>query len=392
MKKWLYVQMERLIRLVSANGTRSYSFAGLHFLVARDVKRIFPECIHDQGESETLQVPALEVGKTAFLLEGADFNAQRLLHAYEVPLEAPFMARFQATEQRQLFAASGSLLVRDKKLGTYLVSPESKSSRRVPTAFRRKSPVSVASYTAISSWKSCTFGDFGLLMLPKLARIAGAHSNSPVMLPSYSYVIQYLKLLGLELLPAELNFRHLIPIRDFAEVVFGPGVEEGFVCLHSDVDKIREKVVARRPKLPARRLYLRRTSRRRILNEEDLTPFLERHGIEVIPDDHPDVLEQADLLREADLVIAPHGALLANLVYCKPGTVVVELLPGAFPVICYRSLSQSLGFHYHAIYCTKLTRFSDDAVAENFHVDRERLQAAIETILHGCGMANDGKG
>ena len=385
MRRWFFSLVDWLLCLVSANGKRSYSFAGTRFLTAADVKRIFPECIMNEGRSEIHSVPPLELEKTAFLLEGTNRDPAGLFKGYDIHMEAPFCARFLASDRRKLFAASGSLLVRDEKLGAFIISPESKVSKRLSLAFRPVSPESsVMSATTVSSSKACTFGDFGLAMLPKLARIAGKNHNGPVMLPSFPYVIQYLNLLQLEAVPPEIDFKQLIPIRESADVIFGPGVEDGFGSLRSDIDKLREIVLPLLPESHHKKVYFCRESRRRIVNEQELLPLFQQLGIESIKDDHVDVLKQAALFQGADFIVAPHGALLANLVYCKPGTVFVELLPGPFVAICYRNLCQTLGIHYHAIFCTRLDHYRNEAVGEDFHADPKRLCHAMETILNRC--------
>jgi hypothetical protein len=391
MRKRFYALADFLLRWLSADGSRSYQIGRIRFLTAVDVRRIFPECIRDLGRDEIHSVPALETGKSAFLLEGSEINPDGFLRSCDLRLAAPFTALFQASDQRKLYVISGCLLVKDEKLGRYFICPESKSSRRVASAFRSVSLASAPSAVGISSWKSCSFGDFGLIMLPKLARIAGLSQKGGLLLPETPpYAIQYLQLFQLQPLLPDANPTQLVPVKDSVEIVFGPGVEEGFIPLQSDIEKLREQMV---PLLAnadhKRRLYLRRAGRRKIVNEEELLPLLEGLGIEIVEDNHSDVLEQAALFRGADFIVAPHGALLGNLIYCRPGAVLVELLPGRYASNCYRKLCQLAGVHYHAVFCTKLTNFQDDAVFEDFSIDTMKVRDVIEAILSQCSTVND---
>lgn len=81
-----------------------------------------------------------------------------------------------------------------------------------------------------------------------------------------------------------------------------------------------------------RRLFVRRLARTRHLrNEAELLPLLEKHGFEIIdPNSFPHV-EAA--FQQAELIVGPHGASLANLAFCRPGTRVLELVPSdqAYP-------------------------------------------------------------
>ena len=94
-RKWFYYLADLAIRLLSADGNKSYKIRGIRFLTAADVKRIFPDCIFNEGRSETHSIPALELGQTAFLLEGAARSPAGLFQGYDVHLEAPFSARFK---------------------------------------------------------------------------------------------------------------------------------------------------------------------------------------------------------------------------------------------------------------------------------------------------------
>lgn len=74
-----------------------------------------------------------------------------------------------------------------------------------------------------------------------------------------------------------------------------------------------------------RRLYIQRRASRRILNEAELLPILDQHGFEIYdPVEHDD--PPADFAA-ASVVVGAHGAGLADLAFCRPGTAVLELIP-----------------------------------------------------------------
>lgn len=78
-----------------------------------------------------------------------------------------------------------------------------------------------------------------------------------------------------------------------------------------------------------RRLYLtRRSAARRELDESAdraLQPLLAREGLTPVSLDGRSLADQARLFAGAEIVIAPHGAALANLIFATPGTRVLEL-------------------------------------------------------------------
>ncbi len=81
------------------------------------------------------------------------------------------------------------------------------------------------------------------------------------------------------------------------------------------------------PVSQTRRLYISRNkaARRRIVNESEMFAALEWRGFEMLHLEDLTIAEAALALRSASHVVAPHGAGLANLIYCQPGTRVLEM-------------------------------------------------------------------
>lgn len=57
-------------------------------------------------------------------------------------------------------------------------------------------------------------------------------------------------------------------------------------------------------------------------------------------------LEQASLFASANRIIAPHGGALANLIFCRPGTEIIELMSRGYANPYFEVLSQNLGLDY----------------------------------------------
>lgn len=103
--------------------------------------------------------------------------------------------------------------------------------------------------------------------------------------------------------------------------------------------------------------YLRREgegrNRRRILNENALVAALAPLGFESVAMEGRTVAAQAELFAGARCIVAAHGAGLTNLVFCRPGTRVVEVLPANALVAIYAQLSYRLGLDHHAVVGTE---------------------------------------
>lgn len=98
------------------------------------------------------------------------------------------------------------------------------------------------------------------------------------------------------------------------------------------------------------KLYIGRPEgvRRGLLNEDQIKPLVEAAGFTMVVMEGMSVAEQAQLLSRADAVMAPHGGALTNMVFCKPGIPVIELMSRhVYPY--YYGLSELCGHRYHAI-------------------------------------------
>ncbi|MDA0767430.1 MAG: glycosyltransferase family 61 protein, partial [Verrucomicrobia bacterium] len=117
----------------------------------------------------------------------------------------------------------------------------------------------------------------------------------------------------------------------------------------ADVEYIR-KLFGIWPSQPTRRIYISRGDswRRRILNEEAIIDYLADNGFEVHTLAGLSIAEQATLFSQAELVIAPHGAALTNLLFAPPTCRVLELFASNYLFPHYRDLSETCGLDYHA--------------------------------------------
>jgi capsular polysaccharide biosynthesis protein len=96
-------------------------------------------------------------------------------------------------------------------------------------------------------------------------------------------------------------------------------------------------------------LYLTRehSPHRNIRNESEIRQFLEKRGFTTVAPETMSVADQARTLRRASVVVAPHGAALTNLVFCRPGVTVIEIFNPRYINGCYWMLSSWVGARYH---------------------------------------------
>jgi Glycosyltransferase 61 len=146
------------------------------------------------------------------------------------------------------------------------------------------------------------------------------------------------------------------------------------------------------PPLP-RRIYISRAlaTKRRLLNEPELIEVLRSLGFVSITTENLSVAEQARLFENADVVVAPHGAGLTNILFMRPGTLVLELIPILKPKTCYYSLASAMGVRYACV-----TDAPDPFTPEpsgrqpdrDFTIPVDRVKLALEQVGVGSPPAS----
>ena len=97
------------------------------------------------------------------------------------------------------------------------------------------------------------------------------------------------------------------------------------------------------------RIYISRNlaPSRRIINEDEVLEVLRQHGFVTIYAESISLAETASLMRGAKVVVSMHGGGETNLIFCSPGTKVIDILTPHHLAICYYILSHQAGLDYY---------------------------------------------
>ena len=125
-----------------------------------------------------------------------------------------------------------------------------------------------------------------------------------------------------------------------------------------------------------KRFYISRKRTRRIKNEDKLLPVLEKYDIQTVSPEHLSFLEQVALFAGAELIVAPHGAALTNLVFSSPKTSVIELFSPNYVNICYWSISNLGNLRYSYI----LGEGKRPSSYKDLHQVRKDITAPVKTV------------
>jgi len=132
------------------------------------------------------------------------------------------------------------------------------------------------------------------------------------------------------------------------------------------------------PVLVGERLYLSREKarRRRVSNDAELWPWLQSRGFVKVCTEDLSWVDQIEVFRGAKVVVAPHGAGLANLVFCQPGTRVIELFNRSYVNGCYWRLASIRELDYRPMVAAGPEPLTEDLRANRFDLEADLTQIA----------------
>jgi hypothetical protein len=131
-----------------------------------------------------------------------------------------------------------------------------------------------------------------------------------------------------------------------------------------------------------RRLYLSRARAavRRIANENEISEMLRHRNFEIIEAENLSWREQADLFACASVIVAPHGAALANIVFCQPGTRIVEISTRPGYRDWFWQLAAVAGLSYEVLEAQRSGSFSGPSENSDMIISRENFERLLESL------------
>lgn len=129
-----------------------------------------------------------------------------------------------------------------------------------------------------------------------------------------------------------------------------------------------------------RRLYVCRKDAltREMLNDAQVAKLLGSYGFEIITMTDYSPQEQIDMFSSASIIVAQHGAALANLIFCNNKAKVVELFSPIQASIAYFKISSLLGLDYHALLGERC--IDDNSKKQGWFVDISKIEAVVKSF------------
>jgi len=117
-------------------------------------------------------------------------------------------------------------------------------------------------------------------------------------------------------------------------------------CSRWALNFIRSLFLSGEARGPGRRILVDRRGTRRLLLSNETRGLLERLGFEEVFLEGMPVRDQARLFNDCEMIISAHGAALSNLVFCEPGTKVLEIFPEKYSTSNFFALSSAQSLDY----------------------------------------------
>jgi len=138
-----------------------------------------------------------------------------------------------------------------------------------------------------------------------------------------------------------------------------------------------------------KKIYLKRKGKRELVNGAEIEEYLEDLGFEAVLCENYTIAEQAAIFYNADVVIGPHGAAFTNVVFCRPGTKIIEFFAPAWTNPCYWTICNEVALKYYFLVGENGVAGANagtDSIEHNIHLDLSKLQQFIKKY----GILNEG--
>ncbi|MCU0543367.1 MAG: glycosyltransferase family 61 protein [Oscillatoriaceae cyanobacterium Prado104] len=232
----------------------------------------------------------------------------------------------------------------------------------------------------------CSYYDYVIFVLAKLCRIEEAFGKEIWQEAKICYPLRHTRFEREFLAKLGIPESSLIDSRDrdttyHAECAVVGNNQDWYFPSPYDLNLLRSKFCPQENIKPYRKLYLSRKSRRQVINEAQVREVLQEFDFEIVEDADRSVDEQIRLFAEAAVIVGPHGAAFTNLLWCQPGTKVMEFFYAGYTPPFYYYICQILGLEYSCTVDDSDASEDWSLIGMDMTVDAEVLRRELTKIL-----------
>lgn len=213
--------------------------------------------------------------------------------------------------------------------------------------------------------------------LPKIALLMERGLDGRILLPkqnrAYAMIENSLERMGLDASKLPRLDAPLIQVDELTLV-------ELDVMPGGLLNRVREMIAGPVESSPDRMVFISRekADRRRLKNENEVWPGLQRAGYEQVAMETLSFDEQVSLMRKTRVLLAPSGAGLANMLFCPPGTHIVEMSDPDYRTADFYALASALGHNYWLLPAQGVV--AEEPGARDLMVDPNAVSEVVRTI------------
>jgi len=126
----------------------------------------------------------------------------------------------------------------------------------------------------------------------------------------------------------------------------------------------RKQFLNKTKKTYFKKIFLDRSSSKynhcQIKNLADMLAFVKKKKLKIYKPENLSFKKQINLFNNASIICGPHGASFTNIVFCRPGTKIIEIIPKDHPNKKCERISKILKLKYYRV------KTSPDNTDENF--------------------------
>jgi hypothetical protein len=151
---------------------------------------------------------------------------------------------------------------------------------------------------------------------------------------------------------------------------------------------LRNLFLKEAPCYPTELVYItrRKAKWRNTINEDEVWSVLKPHGFCAYVLEEMTFLEQIEIFSRAKIIVSPHGAGLANLIFCSPQSVLIEFIARHHNNVNFWILASYAQMNYYCIECdSQLGDGLPQHLGVEYHdirVDIKKLKECIEMVLN----------
>ncbi|MES2734610.1 MAG: glycosyltransferase family 61 protein [Bacteroidota bacterium] len=131
-------------------------------------------------------------------------------------------------------------------------------------------------------------------------------------------------------------------------------------------------------------IYISRSDshRRNVANEAELMGMLSTYGFKMLTLTPLSFVEKMSVFASAKIIIAPHGAGLANLTFCTPGATLIELFTETYVCACYSEMALKVGMDYHYLVFDYVdSNQPEKSVDHHIHAEVDKVKQVLDISL-----------